>query len=86
MSPIISLSLLLLNLPVFWMIKKQIFPESATWQQALSLSHPPEMNQIILSGDWRELLKHLHLAYFSLTCAAVFLIQYAVLQLAFRLL
>ncbi len=82
MSPIIAVSLLLLNLPVFLIIKQQLFPDKERWQQAISLSHPPEMTQILLTGDWRELLKHLNLAVFASLCASTFLAQYFILILA----
>jgi len=83
MTPLISISLLLLNLPVFGVIKQQLFPEQELWQQAISLAHPPEMTQVILSGDWRELSKHLRLAFFTSVCAAVYLAQHYLLSWVF---
>jgi hypothetical protein len=85
LPPEISLALFALNFPVFMFIHRQMFKDADAWKSALSWEYDPEYTAMILEGQWRSLLSSNPLATFSLTCGAVMLAEFLVLQTAFSI-
>ena len=80
MSLFLLLSLLALDLPAFIYLKRRFFPTVESWQQALSLSHPPELTHHLIQGNWTEIAVHLRLPALTAACGCVFALQLMAIQ------
>lgn len=80
MSTLLLFSLFVLDLPAFLYLKRRFFPTPESWQQALRLSHPPELTYHLMQGDWTEITTHLRLPALTAACGSIFALQLMAIQ------
>lgn len=80
MSIFLFLSLLVLDLPAFLYLKRRFFPTLESWQQAISLSHPPELTHHLIQGNWPEIAVHLRLPALTAACGCILALQLMAIQ------
>jgi hypothetical protein len=80
MSSFLLISLLALDLPAFLYLKRRFFPNAESWQQAISLAHPPELTYHLIQGDWPEIIPHLRLPALTAACGSIFALQLMAIQ------
>ena len=80
MSFVLLITLLVLDLPAFLYLKRRFFPTAESWQQAMSLDHPPELTYHLIQRDWSALVPHLRLPALTAACGSIFALQFMAIQ------
>lgn len=80
MSFVLLLSLFVLDLPAFLYLKRRFFPTAESWQQAISLGHPPELTYHLIQRDWSAVIPYLRLPALTTACGSVFALQFMAIQ------
>lgn len=80
MSSLLICSVFALNFPAFLYLKGRFFPNAESWQQALSLDHPPELTYHLMQGDWPKIMPHLRLPALTAACGSIFALQLMAIQ------